>query len=487
MGCCKRSKEGSCEMRIHKGICTFLLFQLLLGCSETSTEPSGSATRETPIAQNTHEKPTSQSSSSITTKSTPTPSMPTNHDIKSLVPSGWHILVARDKPTSAEGDLNNDSIPDIATVIEKNETTQDGNAPPRSLLIAFGIGNGEYTLSIIADNAVLRANEGGTFGDPFDGIVIDRGSVVLSDLGGSRWKWSDKYRFRFQNNDWYLIGQTQTDHDGLTASSVEDDYNLLTGDFIVNKAENGSATPVITKGNRGLKSVLLREFKADTSHNLLDSTPILNEITSHVNDLYAPIINAYAALELSGYTSFNKDLIGDSLLAVEKGSTYNFGWDTKPILMYTYYDINSDGSSELLIGADKSISGIYTLQDGKPMSISQVESRHNLRLLKGIDGNSVLEDSFGHMGYATEFFYKIDKDGKLVTLDKLFTNGDDKKGDKFIGHFRAKDVLGKEVSITEEEYCSLIRKYGSTGYEPLEDVGKERPIDVTWKPVANEK
>ncbi|CAH1223415.1 hypothetical protein PAECIP111891_05520 [Paenibacillus allorhizoplanae] len=43
----------------------------------------------------------------------------------------------------------------------------------------------------------------------------------------------------------------------------------------------------------------------------------------------------------------------------------------------------------------------------------------------------------------------------------------------------------KEVRITEEEYGSLIRKYGSTGYEPLKDVGKERAIDVTWKRVVN--
>ncbi|WNR42921.1 hypothetical protein [Paenibacillus roseipurpureus] len=117
-------------------------------------------------------------------------------------------------------------------------------------------------------------------------------------------------------------------------------------------------------------------------------------------------------------------------MELKKGSTYNFGWNTKPTLMYTSYDINGDGSPELLIGADKSISGIYALQNGKPVSINQVEDRHNLRLLKGIDGNGVIEDAWGHMGHATEFFYKIDKDGKLVTIDKLFTNGDDKKDDK---------------------------------------------------------
>lgn len=211
--------------------------------------------------------------------------------------------------------------------------------------------------------------------------------------------------------------------------------------------------------------------------------PIMPENTSHGNEPFTPIIDAYAALEQSNYTSFDKDIIGDSLLTAIGGRSYNFG--PNPTLMYAFYDINSDGLQELLIGANETISGIYALQNGTPVSVIQVESRHNLSLLMDSDGKCVIEHSWGHMGYATEFFYKIDEDGKLVTLDKLFTNGDVKKGNELIGHFRAKDVLGKEVSITEEEYCSLIRKYGSTGYEPLEDTGKVRMIDVIWKPIAN--
>lgn len=221
------------------------------------------------------------------------------------------------------------------------------------------------------------------------------------------------------------------------------------------------------------------------------TTPIISKNTSHSNKLFAPIIDAYAALERSGYTSFDKDIIGDSLLTNKY--TYNFG--TSPTLMYTFYDINSDGSPELLIGANESISSIYVLQNGTPVSIIQVESRHNIDLLMDNNGKCVIGDSWGHMGYATDFFYTIDKDGKLITLDKLYTNGDDKKVDtgtgfKLISHFRTKDVQGKHVNISEKEYCSLMQKYGSTGYEPLEDIkntGKEGTIQVTWKPVATYK
>lgn len=56
------------------------------------------------------------------------------------------------------------------------------------------------------------------------------------------------------------------------------------------------------------------------------------------------------------------------------------------VAMDAVYDINDDASQELLIGADESISGIYVLQNGTPVSVIQVESRHNLSLLMDWDG-----------------------------------------------------------------------------------------------------
>lgn len=249
--------------KIQIEVCILLIALTLTGCTQSNgLHPNSSKESNSSVSSKANEDPDPSKMISTTTS---TPEKPPNQDFKSLVPTGWHILEKpKDKPAIAEGDLNKDGIPDIAAVIEKTETTGDDS--PRSLLIAFGTGNGNYTLSILADHVVLRANEGGPHGDPFDGILIDRGSVVLSDFGGSRWKWSDKYRFRFQNNDWYLIGLTKTSYDGATTATDEDDYNLLTGDFIQTKTDSGSAKPVITKGNRGPKTVLLREFKADTSH-----------------------------------------------------------------------------------------------------------------------------------------------------------------------------------------------------------------------------
>jgi hypothetical protein len=77
---------------------------------------------------------------------------------------------------------------DKAFVIEKEKDDSSDYAAQRNLIIVFGNSDGSYDLSITAKNAILRADEGGTFGDPFDGIAIDRGSVLLKFMGGSdRW------------------------------------------------------------------------------------------------------------------------------------------------------------------------------------------------------------------------------------------------------------------------------------------------------------
>jgi hypothetical protein len=189
-----------------------------------------------------------------------------NNDLNSLIPLGWGILI-KDEPVIAEGDLNNDGIKDVATIIEELKSETEW-APQRALLIAFGTKNDNdtYTLSIIADNVILPSDAGGVWGDPFKSLSIDRGSVVVSDYGGSNWRWYSTCRFRFQENDWYLIGVTMGEYYTGTQTSEngdEEDYNLLTGDYIIRKTdENGKVT--IQKGNRGRKELIkLRDFNLE--------------------------------------------------------------------------------------------------------------------------------------------------------------------------------------------------------------------------------
>lgn len=99
--------------------------------------------------------------------------VPSTKDIHSIIPAGWKILNDPDGERAiAKGDLNKDGIADVVAVIEAIDSDSSEEAPPRVLIIAFGNKDDTYSLSIKAETAVLRANEGGVWGDPFESIRL---------------------------------------------------------------------------------------------------------------------------------------------------------------------------------------------------------------------------------------------------------------------------------------------------------------------------
>ena len=184
--------------------------------------------------------------------------------IDSFIPNDWEILKQGDELAIAEGDINNDGIIDKAFVVtEKEKNNSSDYTAQRNLIIVFGNTDGSYDLSITAKNAILLANEGGTFGDPFYGITIDSGSVILKFMGGSV-RWGRCFRFRYQDNGWYLIGFTESSYESVGDSMelLQDDYNLITGDFIGDELENGKIKTI--EKNIGKKQLLnLNDFIAN--------------------------------------------------------------------------------------------------------------------------------------------------------------------------------------------------------------------------------
>lgn len=200
-------------------------------------------------------------------------------------------------------------------------------------------------------------------------------------------------------------------------------------------------------------------------------------------DLYQPVVNAYITLEQSGYTSYDESILGDDVcLTPNGGGSYFIGYDTEPTLVYTFYDLNSDGIPELLIGAELGaadnpagsnvfITGIYGLRDCKTVSLLQAGTWSQLNVFTDNSGDCIIKETSGtHIDYIAEFFYKIDKNETLVALDKLYTYGkiNDYNNTDDITCSHSKDVNGKELSITEQEYLVLMQKYGSVGY--LDDI-----------------
>ena len=154
----------------------------------------------------------------------------TGANINDFIPEGWHVL------DSTFGDLNKDNIPDCAFVIESDSIMKEvdegfeEDRRPRILAVLFRQKNGSYVLSVQANRVVLRSNEGVYF-DPWAGMEVNRESLLLHYYAGGWWRWSGRYRFRFQNGRWYLIGATYLSYHSGSGEMKSYDYNLLTGDM----------------------------------------------------------------------------------------------------------------------------------------------------------------------------------------------------------------------------------------------------------------
>jgi hypothetical protein len=221
------------------------------------------------------------------------------------------------------------------------------------------------------------------------------------------------------------------------------------------------------------------------------SSATINGNTVNYADFYKPIINAYIELEQSGYTTYDEKTLSKDVCLIPGGNgSYFIGYDKQPVLVYAFYNLGGDDTPELLIGADLGtadgaagsnvfVTGIYGLRDDKPVSLIQVCGESQLNFFSDKNGNPVIEEILGtHNNYAAEYFYKIDKNETLITLDKLYTyskiNDYNKPDD--ISYSHTKDTNGKEVSITEREYLELMHKYGSVGY--LDNTGDFKANEI---------
>lgn len=138
------------------------------------------------------------------------------------LPDGYTLL------GDATGDLNKDGIAEKVLVVNTDEL---GNMGTKRALLVFKNNGKDWNLWHRAKGPVLPSEHGGVMGDPFESIAIDGGTIVVKHFGGSRSKWSNTHRFRFQNGNWELIGATLIQE--LPCEEKETfDYNLASGQVI---------------------------------------------------------------------------------------------------------------------------------------------------------------------------------------------------------------------------------------------------------------
>ena len=110
--------------------------------------------------------------------------------------------------------------------------------------------NGAAQPNFENEAAVLGADEGGVFGDPLEGLTLNKkGSLMLSFYGGSAWRWGMTYTIQFRKDNFYLVGYS--DNYGWTGDLRWDtsDANFLTGLVIKTHQKDGDA-PIKTIKSR---------------------------------------------------------------------------------------------------------------------------------------------------------------------------------------------------------------------------------------------
>lgn len=113
------------------------------------------------------------------------------------IPAGFKKLM------EVKGDLDKDGIAELVVVFDTPKKVELGTE--RQLWIYKQNGSA-WKLWHKSIGPVLSSEHGGMMGDPFLSVAIEHGCIVVNHFGGDADKWQYTHRYRYQNNNWYLIG-----------------------------------------------------------------------------------------------------------------------------------------------------------------------------------------------------------------------------------------------------------------------------------------
>jgi hypothetical protein len=141
-----------------------------------------------------------------------------------LLPPAYKMIA------EVRGDLDKDGIEERAVVYNVDTVEkEEGEGIDRALIIYKKDPKTKtWKIWYRSLTAIGNTRDGGMMGDPFEGIEIVKGILLVSESGGSSWKWSHTDKYRFQANDFILIGYES--FYGKPCQYWEGfDYNLVTG------------------------------------------------------------------------------------------------------------------------------------------------------------------------------------------------------------------------------------------------------------------
>ena len=178
---------------------------------------------------------------------------------------------------SASADFDKDGLMDI--VLVTGNTNQIGNS--QSVTVLKKTSNG-YQVAVTCADAVLCADCGGIFGDPYAGVSFKKNVLVIYHYGGSAWRWTSNFTFRFQNNSWDLIGISSDSYWNLGECNGEagvagrnlGEANFSTKKMHVTETKDTDCIPKkdVWKKIKAYKKVSLQNFNVQENYFKLITT-----------------------------------------------------------------------------------------------------------------------------------------------------------------------------------------------------------------------
>ncbi|MFZ6010550.1 MAG: hypothetical protein ACOYXT_09395 [Bacteroidota bacterium] len=153
------------------------------------------------------------------------------HSAQDFSPKGWFVS------DSIQGDLNKDDRVDKVFIIKRQDSVvvKDDNgdehlAQPRIIAIAFKNVSNKYALSESNTRLLIDYNFPPTHGDPFNLMTIENGVLTVQFsfdyINGNFYFYT--YKFRFQENQFLLIGADAEYVTRRTMDFEKSSYNFLT-------------------------------------------------------------------------------------------------------------------------------------------------------------------------------------------------------------------------------------------------------------------
>lgn len=140
-------------------------------------------------------------------------------------------LIAQDM---IKGDLNEDGITDLA--IMGGPDPEDTRYDEREIYLFIRQMDG--SLQPLTSIATLGPYSGGVYGDPYEGMLISDGRLVVKVYGGSSWRWGFTNIYEYENGEmkekWEL---------SLAERTVESGYNFT----ILNKEDGSYRSYVVAR------------------------------------------------------------------------------------------------------------------------------------------------------------------------------------------------------------------------------------------------